>query len=156
MSVSVVPTFEAPRLTQARRCKGCGCHLSRYNDETSCAACIRQACQPPMLTQTLAHVWSDARVQQALVMRDFGTFCVLVRRLGGLRQEDLAGLTGLGQSFLSMLESGVRRLTNINKITMMLDGLDVPIELTGPMLRTSSHPTPLHAEPSGSSGQAPF
>lgn len=89
-------------------------------------------------------------------MRDFGTFCVLVRRLGGLRQEDLAMLTGLGQSFLSMLESGVRRLTNIDKIIMMLDGLDVPVELTGPMLRTSAHPTPSHGEPSGPLGHPPL
>ncbi|MEU1477210.1 helix-turn-helix transcriptional regulator [Streptomyces sp. NPDC005760] len=81
---------------------------------------------------------------------------MLVRRLGGLRQEDLATLTGLGQSFLSMLESGVRRLTNIDKIIMMLDGLDVPIELTGPMLRTSAHPTPPHGEPSASLGHPPL
>jgi hypothetical protein len=58
-------------------------------------------------------------------------------------------LTGLGQPFLSMLESGVRRLTNIDKIITLLDGLDVPIELTGPMLRTSAPPTAPHDEPSG-------
>jgi hypothetical protein len=42
----------------------------------------------------------------------------------------------------------VRRLTNIDKIITLLDGLDVPIELTGPMLRTSARPAP-HGEPSG-------
>jgi hypothetical protein len=41
-----------------------------------------------------------------------------------------------------MLESGARRLTNIDKIIMLFDGLDVPIELTGPMLRTSARPAP--------------
>ncbi len=152
MSVSAVPTFEAPRSRQARRCNGCGCHLSRYNDETSCAVCIRRTQEPP----TLTHVWSDAEIQQALALRDFGTFCVLVRRLGGLRQEDLAALTGLGQPFLSMLESGVRRLTNIDKIIMLLDGLDVPIELTGPMLRTSAHPAPLQDKPMGPLGHPPL
>ncbi|WLW55219.1 helix-turn-helix domain-containing protein [Streptomyces sp. YU58] len=114
--------------------------------------CIRRTQEPP----TLAHVWSNAEVQQALAARDFGTFCVLVRRLGGLRQEDLAALTGLGQPFLSMLESGVRRLTNIDKIIMMLDGLDVPIELTGPMLRTSAHPAPLQDKPMGPLGHPPL
>ncbi len=57
-------------------------------------------------------------------------------------------LTGLSQPFLSMLESGVRRLTNIDKIITLLDGLEVPIELTGPMLRTSAPLTAHYSEPS--------
>lgn len=87
------------------------------------------------------HVWLKSSIQQALVERDFGTLCKLVREIGGLRQEDLAALTGLSQAFLSMLESGTRRLTNIDKIIILLDGLAVPPELTGPMLR------PLAANP---------
>ncbi|MET7295397.1 helix-turn-helix transcriptional regulator [Streptomyces griseoloalbus] len=46
----------------------------------------------------------------------------------------MALLTGLSQSFLSMLESGQRRLTNIDRIIVLLDGLDAPADLTGPML----------------------
>ncbi|MFE5594807.1 helix-turn-helix domain-containing protein [Streptomyces sp. NPDC056549] len=71
----------------------------------------------------------------ALLKRDFGRVCLLVRRLGELRQDDIAALTGLSQAFLSMLESDLRRLTNIDKIVQLLDGLGVPSELTGPMLR---------------------
>ncbi|WP_406172204.1 helix-turn-helix domain-containing protein [Streptomyces sp. NBC_00996] len=81
------------------------------------------------------HVWLDLNVQKALVERDFGTLCQLLRKIDGLRQEDLAALVGLSQAFLSMLESGTRRLTNIDKIIALLEGLDVPPELTGPMLR---------------------
>ncbi|MET8677116.1 transcriptional regulator [Streptomyces sp. NPDC004647] len=66
--------------------------------------------------------------------RDFGTLCQLVRQLGALRQEDIVALTSLSQPFLSMLETGARRLTNIDKIIMLLEGLAVPNELTGPML----------------------
>ncbi|MDN3025652.1 helix-turn-helix transcriptional regulator [Streptomyces sp. S.PB5] len=58
-----------------------------------------------------------------------------MREISNLRQDDMATLTGLSQSFLSMLESGDRKLTNIDKVVMLLDGLDVPVELTGPMLR---------------------
>jgi transcriptional regulator with XRE-family HTH domain len=47
----------------------------------------------------------------------------------------MAVLTGLSQAFLSMLESGARRLTNIDKIVELLAGLKTPAELTGPMLR---------------------
>lgn len=47
----------------------------------------------------------------------------------------MALLTGLSQAFLSLLESGQRRLTNIDRIIVLLDGLNAPIDVTGPMLR---------------------
>lgn len=50
----------------------------------------------------------------------------------------MAELTGLSQAFLSMLESGARRLTNIDKIVELLLGLNTPVELTGPMLRIAN------------------
>jgi transcriptional regulator with XRE-family HTH domain len=68
--------------------------------------------------------------------------CQLVRQYGGVRQDDIAAITGLSQAFLSMLESGARKLTNIDKIIQLLDGLDAPAELTGPMLRPSIHHQP--------------
>ncbi|MEU9987844.1 helix-turn-helix transcriptional regulator, partial [Streptomyces sp. NPDC048045] len=52
-----------------------------------------------------------------------------------MRQDDLALLTGLSQPYLSMLESGQRRLTHIDKIVTLLNGMDAPTALTGPMLR---------------------
>ncbi|UZK55806.1 helix-turn-helix domain-containing protein [Streptomyces drozdowiczii] len=41
----------------------------------------------------------------------------------------MAGLTGLSQSFLSMLESGTRRLTNIRRIAQFLEGVSAPVGL---------------------------
>ena len=82
-----------------------------------------------------ADVWEDPLAQQALVERNFGALCLRLRELTSLRQDDLALLTGLSQPYLSMLESGRRRLTNIDKIVELLAGLQVPTELTGPMLR---------------------
>ncbi|MFE9997504.1 helix-turn-helix domain-containing protein [Streptomyces avermitilis] len=75
-------------------------------------------------------VWKRVDVQEALRARDFGRVCLLVRIGSSLRQSDMAELTGLSQAFLSMLESGVRRLTNIDKIVQLLAGLDTPAELT--------------------------
>ncbi|CAM5678264.1 hypothetical protein SALBM311S_02152 [Streptomyces alboniger] len=86
----------------------------------------------------LPEVWTDAGVQAALAARDFGRLCTLVRAVSGLRQDDMVTLTGLSQPFLSMLETGARRLTNIDKIIILLDGLGTPAELTGPMLRSST------------------
>ncbi|WP_019062481.1 helix-turn-helix domain-containing protein [Streptomyces prunicolor] len=58
-----------------------------------------------------------------------------MREYGHLRQEDIALITGLSQAFLSMLESGQRRLTNIDRIVVLLEGLNAPVDITGPMLR---------------------
>ncbi|MEU0207293.1 helix-turn-helix domain-containing protein [Streptomyces canus] len=66
----------------------------------------------------------------------------LVRQRGSLRQEDLSQLTGLSQAFLSMLESGNRRLTNIDKIVEFLSGLGVPAELVPlPLPRPATAPS---------------
>jgi hypothetical protein len=130
--------------SHTRRCNGCGCQLSRYNNEDCCSACLRgrrAAARDPLCVPE--HVWDEPEVQLALRERDFGSLCILVRSRGRLRQDDIARLTGLSQAFLSMLESRDRKLTNIDKIVMLLDGLDVPVELTGPMLRNSTEATPL-------------
>ncbi|MER0478618.1 helix-turn-helix transcriptional regulator [Streptomyces sp. Edi2] len=82
-------------------------------------------------------MWTYEDIKDSLVQRDFGRLCQLVRERGHLRQEDIALLTGLSQAFLSMLESGQRRLTNIDRIIVLLDGLNAPADLTGPMLRQS-------------------
>lgn len=124
-----------------RRCHLCTTPLSRYNPDPYCAGCARLG--PPRnvpTPQVADHVWGQADVQEALAARDFGRLCHLVRARSSLRQDDMAELTGLSQAFLSMLESGVRRLTNIDRIVTLIEGLGVPIELTGPMLRGSVEP----------------
>jgi len=87
-----------------------------------------------------ARVWDVPEVQFALAERDFGRLCTLVRTLGNLRQDDMVTLTGLSQSFMSMLETGTRRLTNIDRIVELLAGLNVPVELTGLVLRPQADP----------------
>ncbi|MGW1053496.1 helix-turn-helix domain-containing protein [Streptomyces sp. NPDC002521] len=120
-----------------RRCQLCHCVLSRYNEQPYCSGCSRSALSRPQPPAPCVptEVWARADVQKALFTRDFGRLCHLVRVAGDLRQSDMADLTGLSQAFLSMLESGTRRLTNIDKIVELLAGLNTPVELTGPMLR---------------------
>lgn len=113
-----------------RQCARCGCRLSRYNADDRCATCVRRMSSPATTLPIVSErVWKDAEVREALTDWDFGRVSRLVRHRGALRQEDLAALTGLSQAFLSMLESGQRRLTNIDKITEFLMGLGTPAEL---------------------------
>ncbi|MFI0141487.1 helix-turn-helix domain-containing protein [Streptomyces luteogriseus] len=119
-----------------RRCIECACQLSRYNSEDCCSACLRGRKVTASASRCVPEqVWKVPEVRLALAQRDFGRLCTLVRTLGGLRQDDMVTLTGLSQSFLSMLERGERRLTNIDRIVQLLAGLEVPLELTGPILR---------------------
>ncbi len=101
-------------------------------------------------------VRDDHQVQQALVSRDFGSLCLRIRELTSMRQDDLALLTGLSQPYLSMLESGQRKLTNIDKIVTLLDGMDVPTVLTGPMLRPPNRATLAGTQPPGPAEHPPI
>ncbi|WP_260608851.1 helix-turn-helix domain-containing protein [Streptomyces sp. WAC 01325] len=80
-------------------------------------------------------------MRSALKDWDFGRASRLIRLRGGLRQEDMSQLTGLSQAFLSMLESGRRRLTNIDKIIEFLVGLGVPADLVALPLPHASEST---------------
>ncbi|WP_405814167.1 helix-turn-helix domain-containing protein [Streptomyces sp. NBC_01390] len=120
---------------RGRQCRWCRRPLSRYNSEPYCSACSRHVPSASSPPQVVAEVWKRVDVREALWARDFGRVCHLVRIGSSLRQSDMAELTGLSQAFLSMLESGVRRLTNIDKIVELLAGLNTPAELIGPMLQ---------------------
>jgi transcriptional regulator with XRE-family HTH domain len=121
----------APEAAASRRCTRCGCRLSAYNADDLCGACSRAAVLPPAddTAQVPARVWADPEVREALAAWNFGQVSRLVRQRGSIRQEDVAQLTGLSQGFLSMLESGARRLTSIDRIVDFLDGLAVPADL---------------------------
>ncbi|WP_311979573.1 helix-turn-helix domain-containing protein, partial [Promicromonospora citrea] len=74
-------------------------------------------------------VWQDEAVRSALADWDFGQVSRMVRQLVPLRQEDVAALTGLSQSYLSMLECGDRRLTDVSRVVQFLTGLGTPPDL---------------------------
>ncbi|MER6011540.1 helix-turn-helix domain-containing protein [Streptomyces bluensis] len=90
-------------------------------------------------------MWLDRDVQASIVAWDFGRASRLIRDKARLRQEDMAFMTGLSQGFLSMLEAGNRRLTNIDKAARFLQGVGAPEALLGPPFREYSAPSaPAH------------
>ncbi|MFJ7590283.1 helix-turn-helix domain-containing protein [Streptomyces sp. NPDC097617] len=125
-----------------RQCDDCGCRLSQYNPDGLCSACARSRIPTaPALPGVPERVWQDVDVRQALAALDFGKASRLIRQRGSLRQEDMAQLTGLSQAFLSMLESGSRRLTNIDKIIEFVAGIGAPAELVQlPLPRSAGRP----------------
>ncbi|MEU9429044.1 helix-turn-helix transcriptional regulator [Streptomyces sp. NPDC048342] len=110
-----------------RVCGGCGCRLSQYNQEPLCATCARGqrlvACSAPRVPDT---VWRETEVQAAIAAWEFGRVSRLVRKAAGLRQDDIAFMTGLSQGHVSMLEAGSRRLTSLEKVAQFLNGIGAP------------------------------
>ncbi|MFJ8795063.1 helix-turn-helix domain-containing protein [Streptomyces sp. NPDC102462] len=120
----------------ARVCADCGCRLSQYNQDDRCAACARDRrfhAQPE--SRVPDSVWHDVEVQAAIVAWDFGRASRLIRTRANLRQDDMAHMTGLSQGFLSMLEAGTRRLTNLDKVAKFLSGIETPHALLPPPFR---------------------
>ncbi|MFI5796292.1 helix-turn-helix domain-containing protein [Streptomyces sp. NPDC051677] len=117
------------RQQSLRSCGRCGGPLSNYNTDTQCFACARTRTLEVPTPKVPEYVWFDPDVRSALAAWDFGQASRLIRLRGSLRQDDMAQLSGLSQAFLSMLEAGSRRLTNIDKIVQFVSGLGVPAEL---------------------------
>ncbi|MDX3224508.1 helix-turn-helix transcriptional regulator [Streptomyces sp. ME19-01-6] len=129
---------------QPRSCDKCDGQLSSYNTDALCFACSRSQQVEQSTPIVPEYVWFDLDVRAALSAWDFGQASRLIRLRGSLRQEDMAQLTGLSQGFLSMLEAGSRRLTNIDKIVEFLTGLEVPAELVPlPLPQATSSPSQL-------------
>ncbi|MCQ4081205.1 helix-turn-helix transcriptional regulator [Streptomyces sp. RB6PN25] len=156
------PVAVAPEAAASRRCRRCGCRLSAYNADELCGACARAELPPADDTPRVpARVWADPEVREALAAWNFGQVSRLVRQRGSIRQEDVAQLTGLSQGFLSMLESGARRLTSIDRIVDFLDGLAVPADLVRvprrrPVPRTAALAAiPAQADPRRAEGVPP-
>jgi hypothetical protein len=78
-----------------RRCDRCGCSLSQYNTDTLCAACVRSRTWERSTPTVPEHIWNDPDLRNALAAWDFGRASRLIRLRGGLRQDDMAHLTGL-------------------------------------------------------------
>ncbi|WAL74543.1 helix-turn-helix transcriptional regulator [Kitasatospora sp. YST-16] len=97
-----------------------------------------------------AAVWRDEAVRGFLVEFDFGRLSSRLRELAGLRQDELAEITGLTQGFLSRLESGRARLTHIDRIVQYLDAVGAPPDLVRLPLRGAGALPPSESHGCGS------
>ncbi|WP_431781241.1 helix-turn-helix domain-containing protein [Streptomyces chumphonensis] len=146
-----------------RTCADCGCRLSVHNDGTRCAVCTRKAGRDAEVAgpHVPPSAWDDPELRAAVHAWDFGRASRLLRAACSLRQEDMAALTGLSQSFLSMLESGSRRLTSLDKVAGFLSGVAAPDALLPQPAREHLDPprpaarrTPARAADAGRDGGA--
>ncbi|MEU3562812.1 helix-turn-helix domain-containing protein [Kitasatospora sp. NPDC006786] len=80
-------------------------------------------------------------MRDSLAELDFGKLSKRIREIVPLRQDDLAGITGLTQGYLSRLEAGRVQLTHIDRIIEFLDAVGAPADLVRLPLRTAADPS---------------
>ncbi|MFD9060519.1 helix-turn-helix domain-containing protein [Kitasatospora purpeofusca] len=81
-------------------------------------------------------------MRDSLAELDFGRLSKRLREIVPLRQDDLAGITGLTQGYLSRLEAGRVQLTHIDRIVEYLDSVGAPADLVRLPLRAASPTAP--------------
>ncbi|WP_308129703.1 helix-turn-helix domain-containing protein [Kitasatospora aureofaciens] len=84
-------------------------------------------------------------MRDSLAELDFGRLSKRLREIVPLRQDDLAGITGLTQGYLSRLEAGRVQLTHIERIVDFLDAVGAPPALVKLPLRGAASTAPLES-----------
>ncbi|MFF8617910.1 helix-turn-helix domain-containing protein [Streptomyces sp. NPDC015350] len=112
-------------MTPRQTCS-CGNPLSQYNRTGRCNTC-RTSPPAPVIPP---NIWEDPRLIAALADGDLGQLSKQFRAAAGMNQIDFGKLTGLPQSYVSMLESGRRRLSP-GKAQEVLARMAAPTHLDG-------------------------
>ncbi len=103
-----------PAIVLARSCARCDRPLSRYNNTDYCGGC---ATAGPRDRSAHANIAGLAEISTRLRA---------ARRRRGMTLQVLAGLAGLSQAYLSMVENGKRRLDRYSLIIALADALEIP------------------------------
>lgn len=114
-----------------RRCSGCGCVLSRYNDTARCSRCAGGA-----LSASGAELWDLPEVRQSLRAWDVGAIVRQYRTHTGATQGSVASLVGIDQSEVSRLEQGRKQIRDRRQLVIWTRALGVPDDLVPPLPET--------------------
>ncbi len=115
----------------ARLC-GCGTRLASDNLGTlcvkRCGPCQRKPPDPPRVPPEF---WQTDRMREALASQDVGCICAAYRQHPfhgplALTQKLVAGWLGIDQAYLSRIESGQRRLRDLDMLIHWARTLSIP------------------------------
>lgn len=119
------------------RCQACGVTISRYASEPVCPTC---AANTGVTSQTVVRaasissaiwLWAAPEAATAMATRDLPTILRAYRRINGLNQIALAELLGYDKSYVSMLETGRRALTDLASRRHIAARLGLPAHVLG-------------------------
>lgn len=118
------------------RCDACGAELSRFVTEPVCPTCHASAKhEPPSIpTPRLAPavwMWSAPEASSALRSRDLATILRAYRRLNRISQERLAALLGYDKTYVSMIETRRRIISDVSTRRHIARTLGLPTHVLG-------------------------
>lgn len=119
-----------------RRCDACGAGLSRLAVEPICPTCHASARHaapvvPARQLMPAVWLWSAPEATAALRSRDLATILRVYRRLNKLSQERLAALLGYDKTYVSMIETGRRNISDVATRRHIARTLGLPMHALG-------------------------
>jgi transcriptional regulator with XRE-family HTH domain len=126
-------------LTGVGRCRRCGAPVlvpSAVPAEGACPTCriTDDAPTPEPVGEHLAPnawTWADPSAAAALRSGDLGTILRTYRRVHALTQEQLAARLGYDKTYISMIETGRRRIRDVPTRRHFASALSIPAHLLG-------------------------
>ncbi|WP_406237710.1 helix-turn-helix domain-containing protein [Nocardia sp. NBC_01009] len=119
------------------RCQACGVIISRYASETVCPTCAANTSATSRIVVRAAPIasaiwlWAAPEAATAMATRDLPTILRAYRRINGLNQVALAELLGYDKSYVSMLETGRRAITDLASRRHIAARLGLPSHILG-------------------------
>ncbi|MGW4770211.1 helix-turn-helix domain-containing protein [Nocardia sp. NPDC004278] len=100
------------------RCQACGVTIGRYTTEPVCPTCVANTrpSPPPIRAAPIVSaiwLWAAPEAATAIATRDLPTILRAYRRINGLNQIALAELLGYDKSYVSMIETGRRAISDV-------------------------------------------
>lgn len=118
-----------------RRCEACGVGLSGLTAEPVCPTChVGTSRTPSVPARRLAPavwLWASPQAGPALATRDLGTILRVYRRINRLSQERLAVLLGFDKTYISMIETGRRAISDVTTRRQIARTLGLPTHVLG-------------------------
>ncbi len=118
-----------------RHCEACGAALSRLTAEPLCPTCHVGASRTPAVpARRLAPavwLWASPQAGPALASRDLKTILRVYRRINRLSQEKLAALLGFDKTYVSMIETGRRTISDVATRRHIARTLGLPTHVLG-------------------------
>ena len=112
--------------SSGRRCSGCGCILSRFNDGSRCGTCSRDQRLRPAVG-----LWDLPDVRRALANWEISTIVSSYRRHTGATQAAIGAAVGTDQSEVSRIERGHKQVRDRQQLLAWTRALGVPDHLLG-------------------------
>ncbi|WP_218582035.1 helix-turn-helix domain-containing protein [Nocardia cyriacigeorgica] len=118
------------------RCQACGVTISRYATERVCPTCAANTTPTPAPVRAAPMVsalwlWATPEAATAIATRDLPTILRTYRRINGMNQAALAQLLGYDKSYVSMIETGRRAISDVASRRHVAARLGLPPHVLG-------------------------